>query len=119
MLLIVGMALLVLWSMWQLQPDRMVRKGPNAWVGMRSPATVASREAWAAAHRAAWPTARTGCILAIALLIAAAIFAIASSGLSQWEIGSLALGAVTVVMLVTFLIAFRRAERAAESVAAQ
>lgn len=114
-MLIVGMAVLVCWSMWQLEPSRMERKGPNAWIGMRSPATVASPQAWAAAHRAAWPAARAGCLLALVLLAAAGVVAAMPSGLSQFEIGSLGTGAATIAILITFLIAFRKAEHAASS----
>lgn len=113
MLVVVGFAVAVLWSMWQLQPQRMERRGPSAWIGMRSDKTVASAGAWAAAHRAAWPMARTGCVLALVVLAVAAVAIVVDPGMTQWEIGSLGMGGATTVMLITFLIAFRKAERAA------
>lgn len=115
MLLLVITACLVLYTLWQLQPARMERMGPNAWVGMRSPATVSSAAAWRAAHRAAWPTARDGSLMALALLAIAAVVIVMAPSEHQWEIGAIGMGAGMTAMVVSMLNAYRKAERAAKA----
>lgn len=118
MLLLVIMTLMVLYTFWQLQPARMERLGPNALIGMRSPYTVESPEAWAAAHRAAWPTARAGCLIALGSLVVAAIVIVVGPEQYHWEIGVLGIGAATILLLVFLLPAYRRADRAARQLSA-
>lgn len=71
--LIVLFLLAPLFCLWQMQPARMERLGPNSWVGLRTQSTVRSETAWSAAHRQAWPVVRTGsAVAALGLVIAAA-----------------------------------------------
>lgn len=78
-------------------------------IGLRTKATMASDEAWNAAHAASAPWV----IAAGAVLVAGGVLAMLTDSESTGEF--VALGA-TAVMLVPLLMAFRRGQAAARSV---
>jgi hypothetical protein len=100
---------LMLWSMSRAESQAGAR--PNRWYGIRSRATMASDQAWIAAHRASLPVMKTighvvlpltGIVLAIAVADARAAF---------WGESVLAVGAA-IWMGVGSMRAASRAARA-------
>ena len=59
----VDVALLLL-----MRPAVIARRGRNAWVGMRTPALMASDDAWVEGHRIAWPWVVAGTVAALVLI---------------------------------------------------
>lgn len=41
--------------LWQARPAVMARRGRDAWIGLRTAATMRSEAAWVEGHEAAWP----------------------------------------------------------------
>ncbi len=56
----------------------------NASMGLRTPATVASHEAWRAGHRAAWPWALGLAAIAALCLVAAFTLSFAGRDVAAW-----------------------------------
>lgn len=56
--------------LWQARPAVMARRGRNAWIGLRTAATMRSEAAWVAGHEAAWPLMRVASIVSLLVLAA-------------------------------------------------
>jgi uncharacterized membrane protein len=78
-------------------------------VGLRTKATLASDEAWAAAHEAS----ATWVVAAGAILFAGGVFVMLTDSETTGDIVALI---ATAVMLIPLVIAFRRGQAAARSV---
>ncbi len=112
------LALLSLYTGWQLRPARMARLGPNAWIGMRSGNTTASAAAWQAGHAASWPLSRLGSGSSL-VVFPVGVLGVTLAPASAAEVVSSAAGIGGTVLLMVFLVlAYRRADRAARSVLA-
>ena len=118
----VGGPLLVLWLM---RPEAIIRRGRNALVGIRIPSTMASDEAWAEAHRAAWPATRASSLLALALFVVltGAGLLLHSRGVLPGGDPALAMALSGMVSMIVWAVgmigASRIAGRAAHEVAAR
>lgn len=74
LLLVFLLAAVLVYLWWQSEPTRMIARGPNATVGIRTSATISSTDAWAAAHRTARPAINRGTLLGL-LGVAIGLFA--------------------------------------------
>lgn len=117
----VGSALAMHWLCRQIAAGRLER---NTWVGTRTSWTLASDEAWHAAHRASLPAYRWASWLSTATAAAtAAVAALGVVGLVTPETGVAAQGIVSLVVcvavLVVLLASLRPARRAVDALAEQ
>lgn len=56
-----------------MHPDRIARRGPSTFIGVRTSATMKSDVAWTRGHEVAWPLVRSGSVLALAVLLGGAL----------------------------------------------
>ncbi|MEZ0167021.1 SdpI family protein [Kineococcus sp. LSe6-4] len=110
------LALLMAYSLWQLQPSRMNKLGRNSWVGMRSDATTRSDAAWLAAHKSSWPLSKIAGTVGIAVVLSAALAILVVPPSAVEPVAAVAIigGIATYTALLVF--AFIRAQKAAERV---
>ena len=113
----VGSALAMHWLCRQIAAGRLER---NTWVGTRTSWTLASDEAWHAAHRASLPAYRWAAWLSTAAAAATAVVAAAGVvGVVTPETGVAAQGIVSLVVcvavLVVVLASLRPARRAVDA----
>jgi hypothetical protein len=115
-LLLLVPALMVGYLLWQVEPSRMARIGRNAWVGVRTGATMQSDAAWVAAHEAAWPMARLGARLSLAWMLSP-LLAVPLVPRESVEpvVATATIGGMT-LLFVFLMIAAVRAQRAAQDV---
>lgn len=78
-ILIVVLALIPAYTLWQLWPPRMERLGRNAWIGLRTVTTSKSEEHRRASHRAAWPWVILTCGLTLLVVIGGAFWLVQQS----------------------------------------
>lgn len=113
----VGSALAMHWLCRQIAAGRLER---NTWVGTRTAWTLASDEAWHAAHRASLPAYRWAAWLSTATAAAtAAVAALGVVGVVEPETGVATQGIVSlvvcVVVLVVLLASLQPARRAVDA----
>lgn len=114
--LLLACLLAPVYTLWQLRPARMAALGRNAWIGMRSEATTRSNKAWAAAHEAAWPASRTGCVISSVVFGgAAACVPLLPAGDAE-RVTSVAMIGGFLVYGGFLVVAFVASERSAKSV---
>ena len=78
--------------LWLGRPSRMAAMGPNALVGMRTPATMRSSAAWAEGHRAAWPWLLAASVTCIVCMLGVVVLRL--TGGADLFVGGLLIGGI-------------------------
>lgn len=98
------------------RPSAIVRRGRNAWVGIRTPNTMESDQAWVAGHKAAWPTIWVSCTAALLVLLGLFVILVAVPDWSpEWLLPAAAIVDTTVWtagVIAGGVVADRAAKRA-------
>ncbi|GAB77483.1 SdpI/YhfL protein family protein [Austwickia chelonae] len=92
-----------------VSPRQITRRGMNAWVGIRTPALLASSESWERGHRIAWPWIVAGTVCGV--LCAVTGVAMSFAGFSKDSAMGVGLGIGTALWGILHVVAAVQAER--------